>query len=173
MKPLILNLRDQRNIQTLGVLGVTPADSRAWTPSCTWHTPWVLPPRVWLMHRHRLVQTLPHSSALIHSLTSAWEEGKPGKTQTGFASNRNIPKTGRSGTPIPAALTDTALPTPALPQGAHGSFLPSQEGPVLGSIPWICPSGRVIPKFNPPGTTLACSRASSALPPSHSHRLIG
>lgn len=83
-------------------------------------------------------------------------------TERGCASNRNTPKTGSSGSLIPAVHTDTALPTPALCQGAHESFLPSQEGSFLGSIPWICPSGRVIPKFNPPGTTLTCSRGSSA-----------
>lgn len=60
-------------------------------------------------------------------------------TERGCASNRNIPKPGRSGTLIPAAHTDTALPTPALPQGAHGSFLPHRKGQSwvqsLGSAP--------------------------------------
>lgn len=167
-----------RKIQTLGVLGVTPADPRAGTPSHTRHSPWVLSLRVADAQARACTNPASHLPATRHSFDPQPDlslgAGKTREnTETRCASNRNIPKTGRSGSLIPAAHTDTALPAPVLSQGVPGSFLPSQEGSFLGSIPWICPSGRVIPKFNPPGMTLTCSRASSAQPPSHSHRLIG
>lgn len=140
---------------------------------------------VWLMHRHRLAQILSPIS-----LPQLSFDPQP-DLSLGGGKTRNTQKQGVQTTGIsqrdqgqaPAA-TQTL---PCLHQGARGNFLPSQEGhsqiqffgsapqegPFQGSIPWICPSGRVIPKFNPPGSTLPSSRASSAQPPSHSHRLIG
>lgn len=127
-----------RKIQTLGVLGVTPADPRAGTPSHTRHSPWVLSLRVADAQARACTNPASHLPATRHSFDPQPDlslgAGKTREnTETGCASNRNIPKTGKSADPC-----------------SPYRHCPANTSPVPGST-WKFPafSGRAIPGFNP------------------------
>lgn len=81
--PLILSPTDLRSIQTLGVLGVTSAQPRACTALLHMGQPL---PSFFLRSVDAQAQACVkscllspfHSTALIHNLSSAWEEEKQG-----------------------------------------------------------------------------------------------